>query len=142
MKETFRSNNDRTLFIAPVKAVPLSLGLGGQYYLTDVSSVYFELKRFGNQLSTSDKVTLTVMPAIVGYRYYFFEDDYRRASIGGGVGLYWARVSVTYIRFDLNGFHGGVADSKNYFGFGANVGLAYECLLSKRTSLGIVLNST
>jgi hypothetical protein len=139
--EAFRANYDRTLFSGSSKTIPLSLGLGGQYYFNNTSAFYFELKRFGNRLSTSDKIDLAVLPIGLGYRFYFFESTDYRTSLNFGPAFYWVTTSVSYTTSYTSGItlvttQEEKSETKSYFGIGLNCRVALEQkIISRRNNL-------
>jgi hypothetical protein len=142
-REALRTNYDRTLFVGSTRAVPLSIGLGGQYFISTTSAIYFDVRWSRNELRTvSDKVSIAVTPVGVGYRFYFIDGLVLRASASAGPCLYWVATSTSYTsryvkRVTLELVTEERAIDKSHLGFGVNLGSSIEFCLSRTSSLGV-----
>jgi len=145
-KGSFRKNYDRVLFVGSVKSVPLTIGLGAEFPLLDDVRGYCEFWRASHELSSSDQFTLSVIPGILGCRYYVPRDmidlgEGNHVFVNLGFGVYWARFSATYYLVSAAGTTYGIADDvKNYFGYGALGGCGVDLALAGPTSLALFIN--
>ena len=144
-KESFRTNYDQGLFLGTVN-IPVSLGIGMQYFISRSKCLYFDFRRVKNLLVSSEDVSITIMPMVVGLYYYPLEENHApndfKPYCGIGLGLCWTQFSTEYYITDEASPErlGTKEESQHYFGpnLKLTLGMDYQC--GNATSFGIALN--
>ena len=140
MKESFRNNYDQSLFVTRAH-VPLSLALGIGYALSPSTDITLSFERKNYHLETSDDISLAVMPALGGLQYRFSKDQIDLGEfspyVGVSAGAYWAVFSAELlITQDDPTILEVRNETKNYFGYGAQVAVGVDDPLNEHFAFG------
>ena len=140
-KESFRKNYEQYLVFGNSK-IPLSLGIGIDYFLSDKFAVSAEFSRIQNKINSNPDISLSLMPVQVGLKYYFNNKFIRFSSLnpylGAAIGYYWARFSIKKLPWSIEDgtMVGELEESINYFGFGVNLKGGFNFKLTSLIILG------
>lgn len=144
-KESYRNNYQPCLFFIGDYNLPIALGMGFQYGISNNKALFFQSKLLRNQLESDRETSIVTIPLIFGFRYYLpldkIDDSNTKIFIGAGAGYYFTFFASKYFRTAVTGeVLGEYVDVLNYNGVGINLESGMEYLLSKRTSISFVIN--
>jgi len=144
-KESFRGNYDQALFIGTAD-IPLSFGIGIQYFVSRSSCLYLDLRIIKNLLASNEDISLTITPIVFGLYYYLPTKIINLGKFkpysGIGVGFCRAEFNTKYLVTDESSPEPiGVAEgTQEYLGPNLKLTLGIGYQLGSTTSLGIALN--
>ncbi len=138
-KESFRKNYDQYIAFGKIE-FPMSLHVGTNYNLFSNTFFTLELSRIQNYLESNNFISISIMPAHLGLKYYFDNLSYLNINpyIGFSLGYYWAYFSIEKFPWNDQGMILGELDeSQNYFGLGAKLSVGIDYKISNGSSLGL-----
>lgn len=146
-KESFRGNYDQALFIGTAH-IPLSFGIGIQYFVARSSCLYLDLRIVKNLLASDEDISLIITPIVFGLYYYLPTKIINLGKLkpysGIGVGFCRAEFNTKYIDRITDESsadpEGATWETQEYFGPNVKLTLGIDYQLGSTTLLGIVLN--